>query len=640
MLRSLIFVLALVLFAPSSSFAIFNIQNIPTGEFLVQCSAVDSQTVYASGLLKQRIYKSTDGGDSWNYKSISISPEALDFVNSSAGFIAGINGSGSIEVQSTSNGGTTYSSKGSNFYTSGMQDIKFYNRDFGILFCESSREVYITNNGGTSWTAKTISLTARGIRAVNFIDRYNILAAGNWTNGPAIYKSSDGGDSWSSVLLASNSSRGYDVQSVNASIAYHLMSTVDAASILKSEYGGELDTWTPTTTYFLGKNIALSQLYFVNENVGWAGGAKVNLDTLKYNAALYRTLDGGVNWEEISLPSRIPKNKHAQIWSIDAVPGTANVWITTAPFSLDSSEEAFILGNEYPTISSVSTTTLEAGTTESIAVSGTNFETAGMSTTFHASASVEVLGGGVSVSSVTVSSTTELSAELVITSNAATGWRTLLVKNPDTSSASTEIYIEGLSPAGSIEITAITPSLYYKDTATNATITGSGFQSGATISSSSTSVTLEALNVLSANSARTKIHVDSSAVAGSTVLLTVRNLDSAEASIPITIQETSSIKVNMLPIYNDNGTWNPEKGSLILYLDGCPSTGSGSLAFFSGFFGAKIPVNFASASANSNKLTISAGQFSTTPPNGIYSVRLYGENNKILGKQKIAVFRK
>jgi hypothetical protein len=151
-------------------------------------------------------------------------------------------------------------------------------------------------------------------------------------------------------------------------------------------------------------------------------------------------------------------------------------------------------------------------------------------------------------------------------------------------------------------------------------------------------ITLESFVVQTSNTAKVKIYVSSATILTS-AKLKISNPDGSSAEAIIVINKASEASVKMTQINNNGSTWSPEKGPITIYFDGLPSTGRGNLVIASGFNGTRIPVDFATITANNGKYNLTKDNFNNGAPNGIYNVFLYNSSGKKLGKVKIVVFR-
>jgi hypothetical protein len=150
------------------------------------------------------IYKSVDGGNSWNWStlistsqwigtgdsSLAVSP---NFANDQTIF-AGWNGSG---VFRSTNGGNTWSSTGFNAAFKTMVISPDFANDHTIFAGVYVGGVYKSIDGGSTWTSANSGISAYTVQSLAVSPNYavdKLLVAGTTANG--VFKSTDGGITW------------------------------------------------------------------------------------------------------------------------------------------------------------------------------------------------------------------------------------------------------------------------------------------------------------------------------------------------------------------------------------------------------------------------------------------------------------
>lgn len=196
------------------------------------------------------------------------------------------------DVYFTSNGGAEWTRQSYYPMRFRFSDIFFPTRNSGwavgqhLDLSDGSvvRAIYRTTDGGISWTAYLASRSS-SLSKVFFLDAQNGWAVGQ---DGRIFKTTNGGASWFSQ---NSSTKGFlsDVFFISSATGWVLSSGPDmvalndTARILKTTNGGT--SWTVLNTgSFRGW---LSAIHFADQNYGWAVGG---------DRAILHTEDGGKTW--------------------------------------------------------------------------------------------------------------------------------------------------------------------------------------------------------------------------------------------------------------------------------------------------------------------------------------------------------
>jgi len=140
----------------------------------------DSLNGYITSSSK-KILKTTDGGNTWEIKSLTNEGTKIFFLNKDTGFIAS-----NSYFQRTMDAGQTWTSN----YFSGAKDIFFLNEKIG--FSVQSYDIRKTTDGGLTWTTK-YSASSDDFQTVKFI---NDSVGYAFANMGYVYKTLDGGEHW------------------------------------------------------------------------------------------------------------------------------------------------------------------------------------------------------------------------------------------------------------------------------------------------------------------------------------------------------------------------------------------------------------------------------------------------------------
>jgi IPT/TIG domain-containing protein len=177
--------------------------------------------------------------------------------------------------------------------------------------------------------------------------------------------------------------------------------------------------------------------------------------------------------------------------------------VTVSTVGGTSGAQTFTVNPVAPTLTAVSPTTGVQGTTVAVTLTGTNF-VSGATT-------VAVSGSNVTVSNVSVSSATSLTADFVVGSSAALGDRNVTVTTAGGTTAAKTFTVNPPAPT----LTAVSPTTGVQGTTVAVTLTGTNFVSGATtVAVSGSNVTVNNVSVSSGTSLTADFVIASSAALG------------------------------------------------------------------------------------------------------------------------------
>lgn len=174
--------------------------SVATEKYFLKLNFTDVFNGY--GITASAMYKSTDGGNSWIELAVpAINGKALYFINNSTGFV-----SGKEAIYKTSNSGTTWST----ISTIGVsfRDFFFINELSGIAAAyddDSSKCIWRTTDGGQTWSNVYIEENYF-INSIWFTNENNGWAVGYYEQAgrgmlPIINNTSDGGLTWKNVFI-------------------------------------------------------------------------------------------------------------------------------------------------------------------------------------------------------------------------------------------------------------------------------------------------------------------------------------------------------------------------------------------------------------------------------------------------------
>jgi photosystem II stability/assembly factor-like uncharacterized protein len=208
-----------------------------------------------------------------------------------------------------------------------IYDLKFFDSSYGLI-ATNTGNVYRTTNEGNNWT---IQNGLKYLYQMQTIDSVTLYSCGSNVNANGvIYRTFNKGQSWDSVAISGSIYTGLsfvnkDTGWVSAWTSQPVIFRTTNGGLtlvqqtnqfgngkiffLKYKINGEYygwatqsgETWKTTNTglnwFRINPSYGLpgGQLFFINENTGWQGGAGITL--------LYITTNGGLNWTSGHLPT-------------------------------------------------------------------------------------------------------------------------------------------------------------------------------------------------------------------------------------------------------------------------------------------------------------------------------------------------
>ena len=238
------------------------------------------------------------------------------------------------KVYKTDDAGITWNEFGvfDRYFSGNMVDISMINSN-RVWVATGLGLIYNTTDGGENWTTQYYDTTKT--RFMNYIEMFDInngIAMGDALNNtlPAVFlKTEDGGTSWISMndspFASSSGDSWRRIDFVNPQIGYFAFSVGSRYEIYKTTDGGA--NWNKTNFSISDKvdvNAGVHIIKFYNENIGLVYDINNNLGT-DNNRVIYRTIDGGENWEVFSIASNgwgndfefLPNNP-AKVWFTDS----------------------------------------------------------------------------------------------------------------------------------------------------------------------------------------------------------------------------------------------------------------------------------------------------------------------------------
>ena len=282
-------VLSLVIIVTPFSYGQWDQISFPTTEDLYMVRFVSESTGWVVG--ENFVYKTTDGGNSWETQDPASGCEALYAIDSLTAIYADYTGYG---IRRTTDGGTSwyYADTTDYFY----YDFKFVNKLLGFAACGSvsnsdSGVVRRTVDGGQTWnTISSVFLAnnAFDFEGISFIDSLRGWAVSykGW-----VFKTTDGGFNWtfqdSIVILPAFSTPCRDIQFTSPDSGW-IVGGIAANTVIARTIDGGQSWQTENLDSFT--TCSIREIKMLNSKLGWFAGA-FNRGTM-----LGKTTNGGQIW--------------------------------------------------------------------------------------------------------------------------------------------------------------------------------------------------------------------------------------------------------------------------------------------------------------------------------------------------------
>lgn len=258
----------------------------PLGNNLKSIDIINDNIIWAVGD-NGALIKSGDGGNSWQCKPINnkYQLQQIKFLDELNGFICGreleyVIGSNEKYygiILTTNDGGNNWILK---YRTQRkLNRTFFFNALIGWAVADSGKFVK-TTNGGADWTEHYCGFQANLID-IKFFDEFNGWMISTYGDG-GVFKSTDGGNIWSVYNPMFNSSF-YCMSFISANTGW-----VCSSEMFKTIDGGQ--SWTQLSS--TGGTTLWSYIQFVDEGIGWCS----QYDIITQSNNLLKSIDGGISW--------------------------------------------------------------------------------------------------------------------------------------------------------------------------------------------------------------------------------------------------------------------------------------------------------------------------------------------------------
>ena len=225
------------------------------------------------------IYKTTDGGTNWVSKSsgITSSLSAIRFLDKNTGYAVGSNST----IIKTTDGGESWVALNSGTTAKIFRSLHIQNEN--TIFIIGNTSVFKTIDGGQTWTESILSSTLFDITFTSYNNGYICGSSGT------IYQTKDGGNTWKKQITPVNKTF-YSLSFVSDSLGY----SGGGNSLLKFTSG--MSSAENIFLPMLLPSSLIRTIYFFNADFGYLTGYDGILNT----AFVYKTTDGGQNWNQVA----------------------------------------------------------------------------------------------------------------------------------------------------------------------------------------------------------------------------------------------------------------------------------------------------------------------------------------------------
>jgi photosystem II stability/assembly factor-like uncharacterized protein len=219
-----------------------------------------------------RLISTHDGGYTWNFDTIQTRTR---FARSKIMGASWYLLTDSLQLMKSSNQGQDWINLDLPDFGNYCNDLQILNVNAYFLIGQQGKFIK-TANGGLTWDDKSLADTCN-LTQVFFISDNVGWVIDNQTH--SILRTIDGGNSWNSSQLG-------DVYIFKPENLFFVNGDLGFCTTYEGVLFRTLNGGVDWEEFFVFSNCHMSKLYFFNENEGW----------LKKASSIYHTLDGGVSW--------------------------------------------------------------------------------------------------------------------------------------------------------------------------------------------------------------------------------------------------------------------------------------------------------------------------------------------------------
>lgn len=145
------------------------------------------------------ISRSSNGGANWSFVANGlpdgawVTPIAIDHDNANTVY------AGYDQVYKSTNQGSSWTTISESFTGSNMTKLEVSNLDANYIYTGSGSELWGTDNAGSTWTQRSTPTSLSMVKISKTSPTTIYGSASNFTDGNKVYKSTDGGRSWTNI---------------------------------------------------------------------------------------------------------------------------------------------------------------------------------------------------------------------------------------------------------------------------------------------------------------------------------------------------------------------------------------------------------------------------------------------------------
>ena len=271
------------------------------------------------------IWHTSNGGETWVQQAVPSNASILhdvDFIDAQTGWAVGVKYIGDDQygrpehraaIYHTADGGLTWNEQYSPELEISFTTVDFLDATNGWVAGFPTRSdltggfVFHTSDGGETWERQEPGGFFDPLWDVQFVDQnrgyvvgFNYIAA--W--GPPVWRTLDGGATWTKVLMVKHDAEGLFGVAV---VGDQVIAVGDHDFVAKSTRAWDSCEWVPPEPpchycgclfeqFYLNTHYVFHEVFFADETHGWAVGRRSG-EVTQWWQVIFHTQDGGNTWE-------------------------------------------------------------------------------------------------------------------------------------------------------------------------------------------------------------------------------------------------------------------------------------------------------------------------------------------------------